>query len=83
MFKFISLLAALGLCCFARAFSEHSGDGTTLRAVYRPLTAVASLTAAQALGVWASAVAALGLSSGGSGLQSTGSAAAAQGLGCI
>ena len=60
--KFIYLiLAALGLCCCARAFSSCGERGLLFVAARGLLIAVASL--ARALGAWASVVVARGLSS--------------------
>ena len=57
-------LAELGLRCWARAFSSCGERGLLFIAVHGLLIAVASLCCgAQALGVWASVVAARGLSS--------------------
>ena len=65
-FKLIYLLAALGLCCCARALSSCGERGLLFVVVHRLLIAVASRCRAQALGAWVSVVAACGLSSCGS-----------------
>ena len=58
------LLAALGLCCCAWAFSSCSKRGLFFAAVHGLLMAVASLCCrAWALGAWVSVVVARGLSS--------------------
>ena len=60
-------LAALGLCCCARAFSSCSERGLLFIAVCGLLIAVASICCrAGALGTWTSVVLARGLSSCGS-----------------
>ena len=57
-------MAALGLCCCARAFSSCGEQGLLFIEVHRLLIAVASLCCgAWALGVWASVAVACGLSS--------------------
>ena len=61
-FKIINLfLAALGLRCYARAFSSCGERGLLFVAVHRLLIAVASRCGAWALGVQASVVVARGL----------------------
>ena len=65
--KFILFLAALGLRCWAQAFSSCSEQGLLFVAERGLLIVVASLCCgAGALGMWASVVAARGLSSCGS-----------------
>ena len=49
-FLFINLLAALGLRCYARAFSSCGEEGLLFVAVHRLLTEVASLVADH--GLW-------------------------------
>ena len=63
---FILFLAALGLCCCARAFSSCGEQGLLFVAVRGLLIVVASLVGARALGMWASVVVARRLSSCGS-----------------
>ena len=55
-------MAALGLCCFARAFSRCSEQELFLMAVKRLFTAMASLVAEHRLQHTGSVVVALGLS---------------------
>ena len=59
-------MAALGLCCYAWAFSSCGEWGPLFVVVRRLLIAVASRCGARALGVRASVVVACGLSSYGS-----------------
>ena len=59
-------MAALGLCCCARALPTCGEWGPLLNEVHGPLLAVASRCRARAPGVWASVVVACGLSSCGS-----------------
>ena len=58
------VLATLGLCCCARAFSSCGERGLLFVAVHRLLIVVASICCgARALGTWASVIVARGLSS--------------------
>ena len=59
------VLAALGLCCYARTFSSCGEWGLLFAAVLGLLAAVASRGGARALGSRASVVAVHGLSSRG------------------